>query len=184
MTGTFGLPRWRLLNDLAARRGATATALATDLPVSRQAVVKHLGVLERAGLVSARRAGREMRYTVHTERVDATARWMAAAARRWDDRLATIKAIAEAPDTAARSTFGPPTTGHPPHNTAEPNTTGHPANNTAEATTTGRPANTTEATTTGHPANNTVAPDTTGPPANDAPERTTTGDPAPGSSGA
>ena len=87
--------RWRLLDDLAAHHGATATTLAADLPVTRQAVVKHLAVLERAGLVSARRAGREMRYTVHAERLDETARWMAAAARRWDDRLAAIKAIAE-----------------------------------------------------------------------------------------
>ena len=41
------------------------------------------------------RAGREMRYSVRVERLDATARWMAAAARRWDDRLAAIKSIAE-----------------------------------------------------------------------------------------
>ena len=90
--------RWGLLDQLAGRREATATVLATGLPVSRQAVVKHLAVLERAGLVAARRQGREMRYTVRAERLDETARWMAAAARRWDDRLASIKRLAERDD--------------------------------------------------------------------------------------
>jgi len=87
--------RFRLLDEIAALGGTTATVLAADLPVTRQAVVKHLGVLERAGLVSGRRAGREMRYSVRVERLDATARWMAETARRWDDRLAIIKRIAE-----------------------------------------------------------------------------------------
>jgi DNA-binding transcriptional ArsR family regulator len=92
--------RWQLMDRIATRGGTTATVLATGLPVTRQAVVKHLGILERAGLVTGRRAGREMRYTVHTEVLDATARWMAEAARRWDTRLAAIKAIAEEPDAA------------------------------------------------------------------------------------
>ncbi|MCY1142100.1 metalloregulator ArsR/SmtB family transcription factor [Actinoplanes sp. Pm04-4] len=86
--------RWQLLDRLAGQE-ATATVLAADLPVTRQAVVKHLGVLERAGLVRAHRQGREMRYVVRAERLDETARWMAAAARRWDDRLATIRKLAE-----------------------------------------------------------------------------------------
>jgi DNA-binding transcriptional ArsR family regulator len=87
--------RWELMDRIAAGDGATATMLADGLPVSRQAIVKHLGVLERAGLVAGRRAGREMRYSVQVEQLDATARWMAAAARRWDNRLAAIKKIAE-----------------------------------------------------------------------------------------
>ncbi|WP_250006979.1 metalloregulator ArsR/SmtB family transcription factor [Actinoplanes sp. M2I2] len=91
--------RWGLLDQLADRREATATVLATGLPVTRQAVVKHLAVLERAGLVTARREGREMRYAVRAERLNETARWMAAAARRWDDRLATIKHLAESAPT-------------------------------------------------------------------------------------
>ena len=65
-----------MLTLLAERGEATATTLAGDLPVSRVAVVKHLAVLDRAGLVEARRQGREVRYTVRTERLDATARWM------------------------------------------------------------------------------------------------------------
>ena len=89
--------RWRLLDTIAAHGGTTATVLAADLPVTRQAVVKHLGVLERVGLVSGRRAGREMRYSVRVERLDETARWMSETARRWDHRLAAIKRLAEAP---------------------------------------------------------------------------------------
>jgi DNA-binding transcriptional ArsR family regulator len=94
--------RWQLLNEIADRGGTTATVLATGLPVSRQAVVKHLVVLERAGLVTGRRAGREMRYSVRAEQLEATARWMARAASRWDHRLAAIKALAEGtePDPA------------------------------------------------------------------------------------
>ena len=59
--------RWRVLNLLAERGEGTATSLAGELPVSRVAVVKHLAILDRAGLVECRRAGREVRYTVRTE---------------------------------------------------------------------------------------------------------------------
>ncbi|HKG92305.1 MAG TPA: metalloregulator ArsR/SmtB family transcription factor [Gemmatimonadaceae bacterium] len=88
--------RWRLLTLLAARGDGTATTLAAQLPVSRPAVVKHLTVLDRAGLVRGRRRGREVRYVVRPERLDATARWLASLAAEWDARLAAIKRIAEA----------------------------------------------------------------------------------------
>lgn len=88
--------RRRLLDLLAARGEASATALAERLPVSRQAVVKHLGVLDAAGLVTGRRVGREVRYTVRPAALDATARWMSALAADWDRRLATVKRLAEA----------------------------------------------------------------------------------------
>ena len=87
--------RWRVLNLLAERGEGTATSLAGELPVSRVAVVKHLAVLDRAGLVEGRRAGREVRYTVRPERLGDTARWMAALAAEWDARLLAIKRIAE-----------------------------------------------------------------------------------------
>ena len=87
--------RWRVLELIAERGEGTATTLAGELPVSRVAVVKHLAVLDRAGLVEGRRAGREVRYTVRTERLDETARWMAGLATRWDARLAAIKRLAE-----------------------------------------------------------------------------------------
>ena len=89
-------PMRRQLLDLLATQGeATATRLAERLPVSRQAVVKHLAVLDAAGLVSGRRVGREVRYAVRAAALDATARWMAALASDWDRRLANIKRVAE-----------------------------------------------------------------------------------------
>src|ERR687891_890632 len=82
--------RWRVLSLLAERDGGTATTLAAELPVSRVAVVKHLAVLDRAGLVESRRRGREVRYTVRPERLSATAAHLATIAHEWDQRLATI----------------------------------------------------------------------------------------------
>ena len=87
--------RWRVLALLAERGEGTATSLSGELPVSRVAVIKHLTVLDRAGLVQARREGREVRYTVRTEPLGETARWMASIASQWDARLAALKQIAE-----------------------------------------------------------------------------------------
>jgi DNA-binding transcriptional ArsR family regulator len=93
--------RRRVLDAIAARGEATATAIATELPVSRQAVVKHLAVLDRAGLVTGRRAGREVYYAVDPHPLDATARWIAELAAEWDARLTRLKRLAEA-ETAER----------------------------------------------------------------------------------
>jgi DNA-binding transcriptional ArsR family regulator len=94
--------RRQLLDLLAAQGEATATTLAKRLPVSRQAVVKHLAVLDAAGLVSGSRVGREARYAVRPAALDATARWMAALAADWDRRLASIKRVAEAAERESR----------------------------------------------------------------------------------
>ena len=94
--------RRQLLDLLSARGQATATTLATGVPISRQAVVKHLGVLEDAGLVEATKIGREVRYRVRSAALDTTARWMAALAADWDRRLATIKRVAEAAERDGR----------------------------------------------------------------------------------
>ncbi len=92
-------PTRRQLLDLLAGQGeVSATTLAEGLPVSRQAVVKHLAVLSDAGLVSGSRVGREVRFAVRLAALDATARWMAALASDWDRRLANIKRVAEAAD--------------------------------------------------------------------------------------
>lgn len=58
-------------------------------------MVKHLGVLDRAGLVEGQRRGREVRYSVRPQQLDATARWMAELASQWDARLAALKRLAE-----------------------------------------------------------------------------------------
>jgi DNA-binding transcriptional ArsR family regulator len=88
--------RRRLLDALLAHGEATATTLASELPVTRQAVAKHLAVLDRAGLVEGRRQGREVRYAVRPERLDAATQGMARVAAQWDERLAAIKRLAEA----------------------------------------------------------------------------------------
>lgn len=90
--------RWRVLNLIADSGEATATKVAGKLPVSRVAVVKHLGVLDRAGLVESRRSGREVRYAARPARLEETARWMAGLADEWDARLARLKRLAEAPE--------------------------------------------------------------------------------------
>ncbi|MEV0650790.1 metalloregulator ArsR/SmtB family transcription factor [Phytomonospora sp. NPDC050363] len=90
--------RRRLLDLLAEHGEATATILAERLPVSRQAVVKHLNVLASAGLVTGGRVGREIRYSVQPTALNATARWMTAVAADWDRRLTRIKLSAEEPE--------------------------------------------------------------------------------------
>lgn len=89
--------RRRLLDLLLAHGEATATTLAAELPISRQAVVKHLAVLDRTGLVTGRRQGREVRYRVRPERLDAASRRLAEVAAGWEARLATVKRLAESP---------------------------------------------------------------------------------------
>jgi DNA-binding transcriptional ArsR family regulator len=87
--------RRRVLAVLSAQGAGTATTLAAELPVSRQAVVKHLAVLDRACLVAGHRSGREVRYVLSPERLDATVQWMAGLAAEWDVRLRAIKHLAE-----------------------------------------------------------------------------------------
>lgn len=88
--------RRRVLDRLLDRGEATATTLAADLPVTRQAVNKHLAVLNRAGLVEGRRRGREVRHAVRPQRLHVATRSMARVAADWDARLSAIKRIAEA----------------------------------------------------------------------------------------
>ena len=91
-------PNRRLLLERLGTHGvATATTLAAELPVTRQAVTQHLAVLESVDLVSSTKAGRERRYTVRVERLTAAASWMNHVATQWDARLAGIKDLAEAP---------------------------------------------------------------------------------------
>ncbi|HEY7138392.1 MAG TPA: metalloregulator ArsR/SmtB family transcription factor [Acidimicrobiia bacterium] len=90
-------PSRRRVLDLLVRGGAaTASSLANDVPFTRQAVIKHLVVLEQAGLVTRSREGREVRFRVEPDRLDQATRAMAQVARDWDRRLETIKLIAEA----------------------------------------------------------------------------------------
>jgi DNA-binding transcriptional ArsR family regulator len=73
-----------------AREPLSASALAGELPVSRQAVAKHLAALDRAGLVAARRQGRETRYSLEPAPMGEAIAWMASVGAHWDERLARL----------------------------------------------------------------------------------------------
>jgi DNA-binding transcriptional ArsR family regulator len=87
--------RRRLLDLLLADGGGTATGLGAQLPVTRQAVTKHLAVLERVGLVRADQVGRERRYRVDEQQLARAAAELAEVGAAWDARLRRIKRIAE-----------------------------------------------------------------------------------------
>jgi DNA-binding transcriptional ArsR family regulator len=80
-----------LVETLAARGAATATQLAAELPVTRQAVAKHLAALGDAGLVDATRAGRETRYQMTPGPLTDAIAWMERVGARWDERLAALR---------------------------------------------------------------------------------------------
>lgn len=88
--------RRRILDLMVSNGDVSASWLAGRVPFSRQAVAKHLLVLERAGLVSRRKQGREVLYLVRPDRLDQATRAMAQLAAQWDRRLAAIKRLAEA----------------------------------------------------------------------------------------
>jgi choline dehydrogenase-like flavoprotein len=107
--GLFGIQRIHLLRNVLVLAGAgvgggslnyaptTASALARQLPVSRQGILKHLVVLRESGLAVAERSGRELWFRVRTESLLATASWMTGLAATWDERLAALKREAERP---------------------------------------------------------------------------------------
>jgi ArsR family transcriptional regulator, cadmium/lead-responsive transcriptional repressor len=87
--------RRRMLDLLLADGHATATSLSEQLPVTRQAVSKHLTVLDRAGLVRATPAGREKHYRVDDAQLARAVVQLASVTSVWDARLRRIKRIAE-----------------------------------------------------------------------------------------
>ena len=90
-------PSRRRVLDLVVDNGeVSASWLASRVPFTRQAVAKHLVVLEGVGLVNRRKHGREVLFQVDSDRLDQASRAMADAAAQWDRRLATIKRLAEA----------------------------------------------------------------------------------------
>jgi len=87
--------RRRMLDLLLVEGGGTATTLAEQLPVTRQAVAKHLAVLDRVALVRATPAGREKRYRVDDEQLSRAVAQLNSVGSAWDARLQRIKRIAE-----------------------------------------------------------------------------------------
>lgn len=95
--------RLRVLDLLLAGGPASASGLSRELPVTRQAIAKHLAVLERTGLVHPESAGREVRYLVDAEQFALACNQVSRVSRVWSIRLRRIKAIAEAIEQAKRS---------------------------------------------------------------------------------
>lgn len=87
--------RRQLLEALGRRPASSATTLAAQVPVSRQAVVKHLATLRESGLVTSRRVGKEVLFNVRPEELAATASWMTTLAATWQERLQLLKHVAE-----------------------------------------------------------------------------------------
>jgi DNA-binding transcriptional ArsR family regulator len=82
--------RRALVSSVAERGTATATELAAELPVTRQAVAKQLGALADAGLLRATRVGRETRYAVTPQPLEDAAEWLITVGAQWDERLAAL----------------------------------------------------------------------------------------------
>lgn len=105
MTGAIDDELWSAVGDPTRRRildlllvdgGGTATTLSDRLPVSRQAVAKHLGVLDRVGLVHGTPSGRERRYDVDEAQLARAVAQLTSVGATWDARLNRIKRISEA----------------------------------------------------------------------------------------
>ncbi len=79
------------IEALATRGSVTATELAGELPVTRQAVAKHLRQLHAAGLVAPERSGRETRYRLTPEPLESALEWMERVGAEWDERLAALR---------------------------------------------------------------------------------------------
>ncbi|MFI7575485.1 ArsR/SmtB family transcription factor [Micromonospora sp. NPDC049497] len=94
--------RRRMLDLLLAQGGGTATNLSAQLPVTRQAVAKHLMVLDRAGLVHGVTAGREKQYRIDSLQLARAVSQLAHVGATWDRRLRRIRDLAEAIEEKAR----------------------------------------------------------------------------------
>lgn len=85
--------RRHLVRSLAAEPGTTATKLAATLPITRQAVSKHLQMLGRAGLISTHRRGREARFELETAPLADAVAWLGAVGADWDGKLANLQRL-------------------------------------------------------------------------------------------
>lgn len=85
--------RRRVLRLVAEHGPTSATLLERELPVSRQAIVKHLAVLHRAGLVSGKRSGQVVRYALVPGPLDEVSDWISEIGSRWDERLARLRQV-------------------------------------------------------------------------------------------
>jgi DNA-binding transcriptional ArsR family regulator len=84
-----------LLVNLAEASPKTATQLAEEYPITRQGILKHLNILEQAGLVAVQQTGREKRYTLTPEPLSDVDEWIKAISAKWDERLLRLKTLLE-----------------------------------------------------------------------------------------
>ena len=94
--------RRRMLDLLLADGQGTATTLSAHLPMTRQAVTKHLVVLDRVGLVRSAASGREKRYHVDEAQLARAVTQLNSVGAKWDTRLRRIKSLAEAIERAKK----------------------------------------------------------------------------------
>lgn len=87
--------RRRLLTTLAQSSPKTATQLAHEFPISRQGIMKHLDLLNHAGLVQVQTEGREKRYVFNPESLQAASAWIETIGKQWDERLQRLKNLVE-----------------------------------------------------------------------------------------
>ncbi len=87
-----------LLMNLAEHSPKTASQLAHDYPITRQGILKHLHILEQAGLVAVRQKGREKQYTLMPDQLGQLERWIRELTARWDERLLRLKTMLESED--------------------------------------------------------------------------------------
>lgn len=87
--------RRKLLANLAENSPKTATQLAREYPITRQGILKHLDILEEAGLVAVTQQGREKRYSLTLEPLGEIEQWIQNISARWDERLLRLKTFLE-----------------------------------------------------------------------------------------
>lgn len=87
--------RRKLLLNLAENSPKTATQLAKEYPITRQGILKHLDILEEAGLVTVQQHGREKRYTLTPEPLAELEQWVKDLSAKWDERLLRLKNMLE-----------------------------------------------------------------------------------------
>ena len=88
-------PTRRQLLERLARGPTTATGIAVKFPVTRQALVKHLGALETAGMVAKERHGREVHYHLESAPLGEATAWLTTLSARWEQRLLRLKRYVE-----------------------------------------------------------------------------------------
>jgi DNA-binding transcriptional ArsR family regulator len=88
-----------LVTNLAENSPRTATQLAAEYPITRQGILKHLHILEDAGLVAVYQQGREKRYTLTPAPLGELDQWIKDVGAKWDARLLRLKLFVESEES-------------------------------------------------------------------------------------